>query len=252
VLFRSVLGFAEHAPLPFDNAHRMTESETRIYLRNAKNRQSAHANHLQILVGLEADYAPSATNYLHSLLPKYDCDFILGSVHYLDIGDEHIDIWQYDRMQDSKLLDQYFKQLVAAAHSGLYDGLAHPDVVMLAGLPFSQLKDRFVPVIEACKKNQIAWEINTSGPSKKAYNPTTGSVVEGRWTYPVFDLIEAVYEAGVPLTLASDSHKPEQLMQHYECVIPELLHRGIQTIHIIKKHQKIPMDISVLGFPERR
>src|SRR4029077_16329266 len=59
--------------------------------------------------------------------------YVVGSVHFIGEGDaavdhEGFDVWEGDGDAD-EIWRRYFEQIAAAARSGLFDVLAHPDLV---------------------------------------------------------------------------------------------------------------------------
>jgi len=94
-----------------------------------------------------------------------------------------------------------------AAASGLYDVMAHPDLAKVfghrpdAGPPARE----YAETAEAIAAAGVAAEISTAGLRKAA-----GEL------YPAPDLLRALYRRGVPITLGSDGHVPEDLGRDYD------------------------------------
>ena len=68
-----------------------------------------------------------------ALLAPYPWDYVLGSIHY--IGDAGIDGEPalIDEVGVEEAWRRYYETLAAAASSGLFDSLAHPDLVRMYG-----------------------------------------------------------------------------------------------------------------------
>lgn len=88
-----------------------------------------------IKLGIEGDFIVGAEEKLESMLGSRPFDYVVGSVHFL--GDYSLDTEDYtiwDGSQDpDEIWRRYFETLASAARSGLFDILAHPDLVKVWG-----------------------------------------------------------------------------------------------------------------------
>ena len=91
-------------------------------------------------LGIEADFLPGREDRMANLLDGRDWDYVVGSVHFL--RDEAVDFhgypdwepWNIWRGADpEKVWARYFETLGEAARSGMFDILAHPDLVKVWG-----------------------------------------------------------------------------------------------------------------------
>jgi histidinol-phosphatase (PHP family) len=82
-------------------------------------------------LGIEADFVPGREDRMAGLLEDRPWDYVLGSIHFL--GDRALDYDRFDVWTSSESADKvwrtYFTWLGEAAGSGLFDILAHPDLV---------------------------------------------------------------------------------------------------------------------------
>jgi len=89
-----------------------------------------------IKLGIEGDYILGAEEKLEAMLGSRPFDYVVGSVHFL--GDYSLDTEEYtiwDGTQDADdIWRRYFETLASAARSGLFDILAHPDLVKVWGV----------------------------------------------------------------------------------------------------------------------
>src|SRR5262245_56347301 len=86
-------------------------------------------------LGLEADFIPGAEDRPANLLEARDFDYVVGSVHFLGsraVDHEGYDVWE-DEGDPDAVWSRYFQTVAAAARSGLFDILAHPDLVKVWG-----------------------------------------------------------------------------------------------------------------------
>ena len=106
-------------------------------------------------LGLEVDFIPGREDRTQNLIDRLDLDYVVGSVHFLGdlaVDDDDYDIWQSGRSPED-VWRRYFETLAQAALSGLFDILAHPDLVKVWGgsrpLPGGDLRRYYEPAIEA-------------------------------------------------------------------------------------------------------
>ncbi len=154
-------------------------------------------------LGLEADFVPGAEDRMGSLLAERDFDYVVGSVHFLREGAVDMDdysVWSTGRSPDD-IWRRYFQMIGESANSGLFDVLAHPDLVKFWGrerpLPDGDLRRYYEHAIEGIAQSGIAVEVSTAGLRKRA-----GEI------YPAPAFLEMCLEAGAPVALSSDAHRP--------------------------------------------
>ena len=82
---------------------------------------------------------------------------------------DRYDVWHSGRSPE-EIWRRYFETLAAAARSGLFDILAHPDLVKIwgerAAAPAGDLRRYYEPAIEAIAESGIAVEVSTAGLRK--------------------------------------------------------------------------------------
>src|SRR5919201_3259734 len=86
-------------------------------------------------LGLEMDFVPGAEDRTANLLSEHDFDYVIGSVHFIGNGavdDTEWDVWE-TRGDPDQIWRRYFDSVAEAARSGLFDILAHPDLVKVWG-----------------------------------------------------------------------------------------------------------------------
>lgn len=218
-----VLGFTEHAPLPFDREHRLTKSEARAYLADIR-RLARQESSMTILAGLEVDWHPDHETYLNNLLGTLEYDFALGSVHYFQTGSNLASIWDYESFGDSTLLSSYVDAVRGACMSGLFDAIAHPDAPLRAGIPVDELRNALRPILHLMP----AYEANSAGFTKTRYHQSLHRMVPG----PSFPDLRLAAEASrlVPIVVGSDAHQPELLGQGIRQLLAALAAEGVRDV----------------------
>ena len=186
-------------------------------------------------LGLEVDFLPGREDKLASLLDRYDWDYVIGSVHFVgdyavDVDDVAFDVWRHAATAE-QVWRRYFETLTAAASSGLFDILAHPDLVKVWGagrpLPDRDPRSYYEPAVEAMAEAGIAVELSTAGLRKPV-----GEL------YPSPALLAMVADAGCPIALSSDAHAPEHIGFEYDRAAAALEAVGIREVSVFERRRR--------------
>jgi histidinol-phosphatase (PHP family) len=187
-------------------------------------------------LGIEADYVSGREDRIASFLDAREWDYVVGSVHF--VQDAAVDLegpaWEHvwgrgDRAD--KVWERYFEMLAQAARSGLYDIMAHPDLVKVWGsarpLPERDPRHYYEPAVEAMLEAGVAIELSTAGLRKPA-----GEL------YPAPALLEMAVDAGLPIALSSDAHEPGQLGYRYDDALAALAGVGVTELCVFERRQR--------------
>jgi histidinol-phosphatase (PHP family) len=185
-------------------------------------------------LGIEADYIKGREDRMGNLLEQHEWDYVLGSVHFLgdhalDIDDE-TDIWKHETTAE-RIWRRYFETLAESALSGLYDIISHPDLVKVWGkgrpVPEKDLRYFYEPAVEAMLEAGVAMEVSTAGLRKPV-----GEI------YPARAYLEMAVDAGIPIALSSDAHRPEHLAHGYEQAVKLLTDCGVREIAVFERRTR--------------
>jgi histidinol-phosphatase (PHP family) len=189
---------------------------------------AAKACGLPVKLGLEVDYAAGQEDETRDLLAAYDWDYWLGSIHFL----EDLGIDGRPRLIDEIGVEaawrQYFERLGLAAESGLFDALAHPDLVKMWGdRPSAEAEEEiFEQFADRVAETDVCVEISTAGLQRP--------VAE---LYPDRRLLEKCRVGGVPITLASDAHAAERVGADLEQAVTLAREVGYETVTVFDRRQ---------------
>ncbi|MGH2990655.1 MAG: histidinol-phosphatase [Solirubrobacterales bacterium] len=184
-------------------------------------------------LGIEADFVAGAEDRIASLLERRELDYVVGSVHL--VGDRMVDhagydVWERDADPD-RVWERYFELVAGAARCGLFDILAHPDLVKMWGQerPWPDCDPRFhyERAVEAIAESGIAVELSTAGLRKPV-----GEI------YPSREFCAMCVEAGTPFALSSDAHAPEQVGYEYGRATEMLRELGVETICVFEGRER--------------
>jgi histidinol-phosphatase (PHP family) len=156
---------------------------------------------LPVKLGLEVDFQPGTEEKILELLAPYPFDYLIGSVHWVGAWwpDRPRGMEEYERLGDRPAYEKYFAAETDLAASGLVDVLAHADFVKrTGGKPYHPPLDLYESVVNAAAASQTAVEVSSAGLRQAPQE-----------IYPAPLFLEMFNKAGVPITLASDAHRPE-------------------------------------------
>ncbi len=183
-------------------------------------------------LGIEADFIPGREDRMAGLLEDRPWDYVLGSIHFLGDGAldyDRFDVWTRADSAD-KVWRTYFTWLGEAAASGLFDILAHPDLVKHWGRerpwPEKDLRYYYELAMEPIAASGIAVEVSTAGLRKPV-----GEI------YPARAFLEMVVDAGNPVALSSDAHTTDQLGYGYEQALELLEQVGVTQLAVFEGRQ---------------
>ena len=171
---------------------------------------------LPVKLGLEVDWVPDRAGELGDALEPYPWDFLLGSVHWIDgvAVDQRPGLW--GDHSPERVWALYADELVAAARSGRFDVLAHPDLVKIFG---DRVEWDWQPLIDAL--DGVALEVSTAGLRKPV-----GEL------YPDAELLRAAKTAGAPITLASDAHLAADVGRDIGLAVEHARAAGFETVTV--------------------
>jgi histidinol-phosphatase (PHP family) len=189
-------------------------------------------------LGIEADFVAGREDRLANLLDARQWDYVVGSIHFLrdeaiDLrgvpGWEHTDIWRSN--DPEKVWARYFETLGEAARTGMFDILAHPDLVKVFGSaaphPDGDLRRFYDRAMEGIAESDVAIEVSTAGLRKPV-----GEI------YPAPAFLQMCLEAGRPVALSSDAHVAEQLGHEYERAVEWLGELGVTEIAVFEGRRR--------------
>jgi histidinol-phosphatase (PHP family) len=187
-------------------------------------------------LGIEADFVRGAEDRIANLLEAHDFDYVVGSVHFLrehSLDTDDHSVWGSGRSAE-EIWREYFTTLGEAARSGLFDILAHPDLVKVWGtthperpLPEGDLRRYYELAIDGIAESGVAIEVSTAGLRKRAQE-----------IYPAPAFLEMCLEAGAPVALSSDAHRPEDVGADYDRAIELLESVGVRKLCVFDRRER--------------
>jgi histidinol-phosphatase (PHP family) len=184
-------------------------------------------------LGLEMDFIPGREDRIAGLLDAHDFDYVVGSVHFVGdraVDDDAYDIWESGG-DPERIWRRYFETLAEAARSGLYDILAHPDLVKVWGsgrpTPDGDVRFFYEPLVEAIAESGVAVEVSTAGWRKPVDE-----------LYPADGLAEMCVEAGAAFALSSDAHLPNEVGYAYDRAVETMRGWGVEELAVFERRNR--------------
>ena len=185
-------------------------------------------------LGIEADFVEGRADRMATLLDAYDWDYVVGSVHF--VGEHAVDhdgyeIWDHRSEPPDELWQRYFQTVGEAARTGLFDILAHPDLVKMWGarrpVPEGDLRRFYELAMAGISESGIAVEVSTAGLRKPV-----GEL------YPAPAFLKMCVEAGCPVALSSDAHVPGDVGRDYESALDLLKSVGVTELAVFERRER--------------
>lgn len=191
---------------------------------------------LKVRLGIEMDFVPGKEEEIAEFIAKWPWDFVIGSVHWdgaLALDDpEH-------RWEDGELLNtwrKYFELVESMASSGLYDIVGHFDVIKVnaqrpPGMPMEDAPHA-LSALRAIAAAGLCLEVSSAGLRKPVGEP-----------YPHRSFLKRAKEMGIPVTLASDAHEPEDVGRDFSRLLENLREAGYTEVLLFEGRRKFRRPI---------
>ena len=221
------IAFTDHIPLYFlpgedpDPGLAMTLAELPGYVAEVESLRAEFAGRIDVLLGIEADYAEGFEDELQLVLAPYPWDLVLGSVHR--VAEDWIDApgsgQRHEAEGSAALWSEYYRLIAKACGTGLFDVMSHFDLPKKFGhhRPAEALAAEEAAVAAASKAG-VAVEVSSAGLRK--------TVAE---VYPGPALLRDLVTAGVGVVFSSDSHAPAEAGWGQEKILAAAREAGAKT-----------------------
>ena len=226
--------FTCHCPLPdkISASVRMSPVEYEFYHQIIRRTREIYEGRLDVRVGLESDYYPGVEPWLENLHQRHPLHHVLGSVHpqvsyyrnLYDVGSA----FDYQKV--------YFEHLAESAETGLFDTLAHPDLIKNMApdeWDFGQIQPFMERALDRIAATGVAMELNTSGLHKAIaeFNPSQ-------------QMLSLMQERDIPVVIGADAHVPTRVAADYPLALTTLEEVGYTHVNIFLDRVRHPIAIA--------
>lgn len=248
------LGFSSHAPVPFPCSWCMKKERFNDYMADIKSLK-AREREIEIYAGVEVDFIPGiiSPNEYKTVL-----DYTIGSIHFVD-GFEGKP-WEIDGAHEgfkeglSKIfqnnlrgaITRYFELTREMVTQSTPDIVGHLDKIKIQnkmGTEFDEsaswYRSEIDETLKVIKQANSIVEVNTRGLYQK----------KSAFTYPSPWILEKIFNLGIPITLSSDAHNKDDLINEFEKTAALLEGIGFKNLSILKRGAWREMPFNRHGFP---
>lgn len=188
---------------------------------------------LDLVIGAEADWMgedPEWTRQSVAHAREKGIEVVLGSVHFLDgwAFDDPAYLDEWDKRSVDDVWERYFTLWTEAVKSGLFDVMAHPDLVKKFGHKSARALDFYDEAARVAADAGVLCEVSTAG-----WRKPVGEL------YPAPEFIERLIAQGVGLTLGSDAHCPSEVGYRLNDAADMLAAMGVESIAYPQREGRI-------------
>ncbi len=226
--------FTCHSPMPdrFSHHVRMDPSEYETYVGMVERAADTAPEGFEVRLGLESDFFPGMEEWLTELHGRVPLHYVLGSVHW-HIPEYRHAFWKGDIVEFQRT---YFRHLADSAETGLFDSLAHPDLVKNAEPDFwnfERMRGEIEDALDRIAAAGTAMELNTSGVNKVYPEMNPGP-----------EMLRMMCERGIPVVIGSDSHVPERVAADFETAFDVLEEAGYESVSVFRNRKREDLKIA--------
>ncbi len=245
------LGLSSHAPVPFACSWTMPPQRLPSYCADVRVAQAAYRDRLRLWLGLELDYLSPALILEGATFQRQQIrfcrpEYLVMSVHFVGRDPNGLP-WTMDESAESfarqldevyrgdvrRLVEEYYQLVVEMASAAPTWGVpviaGHIDKIKMwnaGGRYFAEDAPWYLAALEealrAIRAAGLVVEVNTAGLRRGVGEP-----------YPGSRALHRCKALGIPLTISSDAHRPEDLLAGFEeaaALLRELGYREIVTL----------------------
>lgn len=240
--FQSI-GFSGHSYMYYAPSHSMTAPGTELYKQELAYLKERYAGIMDVFCGLEVD--------MFSAIDLSGYDYLIGSVHYLKIGNEIVGI---DRPAQivHEVIDRYFhgdglayakayyKTLAQLPEYGNFDIIGHYDLITkhmeretMFDVTSKEYRWAAIEAAEALAGKIPYFEVNT------------GAIARGFRTTPYPDkfILKEMNRLGFGVVISSDCHDARLVDCYFEESEKLLKECGFKEQYVLKKEGFVPIEL---------
>ena len=226
------IGFTDHITMaPVDWC--VKEIDYPVMKENLKSLCNDFSEDVQVRFGIEVDYFPGKEEELRELIAYFPVDYVIGSVHFINGWNFDTDQSYYGKWPNDELYKMYFELVQQAAKSGLFDVIGHIDLIKkFRCWPENDQTHLYEQTLKVIKEANVVIELNTSGLDRPCHE-----------FFPNKKILEIASRNGIPITLGSDAHHPDQVARHYEDAIQLL--KDVGYTKIVRFRNRLRHEITI-------
>ena len=237
------IGFSGHSYMYYSPSHSMSLEGTESYKAEIRQLKAKYAGEIEVFCGLEVD--------MYSEIDLTGYDYLLGSVHYLPVGDEKVGfdrsaaevasvIQKYFGGDGMAYAREYYRNMAMLPKFGNFDIVAHFDLITK-----HSESQRFFDE-ESKEYQRMAVEAAESLAGKiPFFEVNTGAISRGYRTtpYPTIYLLKELKRLGFGAIISSDCHDGNYLDCGFEKSAELLRESGFKERFILTEKGFVPVEL---------
>jgi len=233
------LGFSSHAPLPFPTKWCMKSEDLAGYIAEIEKIKNTNPA-IEIYSGLEADYIPNITS---PRLFQEKLDYTIGSIHFVEKfpdgkrweidGTHSLFLDGYNKIFNNNIRDiivRYYeltREMIELACPPVIGHLDKIKIQNVDGKFFDEhdtwYQEEVKKTIACIESSGAIVEVNTRGLyQKKSTTP-----------YPSPWILEILHQKKIPITISSDAHHCQDIVNQFPETASLLKQIGFQTLSVL-------------------
>lgn len=210
------VGISGHSYTFFDTSYCMQKEDIPRYIAELRYLRAKYFDRIHVLCGVEQDY--------YSDSPTDEFDYVIGSVHYVKVGDEYIPVDESSEILKNAadrylggdmyaLCELYFDTVADVVEKTGCDIIGHLDLISKF-IEREELFDpddpRYVKAWKAAVDRLVTYDV--------PFEINTGAISRGYRTqpYPSKEMIAYIKAKGGRLILSSDAHSKENIAYKFD------------------------------------
>jgi len=248
--------FTDHYPFPpefesgFKDASRWTHFHNQEYYEEVQRLKKEFAGKIDICFGAEFNWLEKYQDWTLQEIKKRPYDYALAAVHMVPKGKNPNPVnWNEEIFQQAiddyngiqNLVREYYKQVRLLAQSGLFDCIAHLDIIKALNDNnkfFSEKDDWYqqevLQALDTIAESGICIEINTCG--LRTFYPC-------KEQFPSFWILQEMNKRNIPITIGSDAHVKQHLGWGLDKAVELAKQAGYK--HILRFKNRKPIEVGI-------
>lgn len=251
----SQLGFSSHAPVPFSNEWSISFEKLLAYKAEFHRLKNDFEGKLELFLGFEADFVYDESIRFAEWWRLLNADFMVGSVH-LVMEPGMYDKWFIDGPSEQyheglkrvfegdvkRAVRAYYRQIREMVTTERFDVVGHLDKIKMNN------QNTYFTTDESWYLDEVEQTLLTIKNANRIVEINSRGIYKGKYpeSFPSIPVIERCVELEIPITLASDSHHPDELKIGFEVAKEIALQSGVKSVMVLQNSGWKCVDIKTV------
>ncbi len=250
-------GFSSHAPLPFKCEWAMNALNLNAYISEIDSLKEKYKDDIQLYKSLEVDYIPEVMGPNHPMIMALNLDYTIGSIHFIDTFSDGTP-WEIDGKHSlflkglneifdgdlKKVIKRYFELTRQMIREDCPDIIGHLDKINI-----QNIDNKFYKRYSSWYQIEILYTLEEIAASNAIVEVNSRGLYTNKsfYTYPDNWVLKNICAMGIPITLNSDCHHPEEIINGFEKVAYMLQEIGFKHLMTYLDNKWVPVAFDTHG-----